>query len=328
MHVLIIGAAGMVGRKLSAALIKAGQVGGKGIARLTLADVITPETLAFSGAVEAVATDLSAPGAAAALVASRPDLMFDLAAIVSGEAEADFDKGYRINLDGTRFLLDAIRQEGLTAPYKPRVVFTSSIAVFGAPFPEAIGDEFFSTPLTSYGTQKAISELLLNDYSRRGFLDGVGIRLPTIVIRPGKPNLAASGFFSNILREPLVGQEAVLPVSREVRHWFASPRAAVGFLIHAAELDTSLLGWRRTLSVPGLSATVGEEIEALRRIAGDKAVGLIREVPDQKIISMVAGWPRNFDAKRAIGLGFKAESSMDEIIRIHIEDELGGKIGG
>ena len=328
MHVLIIGAAGMVGRKLSAALIKAGQVGGKGIARLTLADVITPETLAFSGAVEAVATDLSAPGAAAALVASRPDLIFHLAAIVSGEAEADFDKGYRINLDGTRFLLEAIRQEGLTAPYKPRVVFTSSIAVFGAPFPEAIGDEFFSTPLTSYGTQKAIGELLLNDYSRRGFLDGVGIRLPTIVIRPGKPNLAASGFFSNILREPLVGQEAVLPVSREVRHWFASPRAGVGFLIHAAELDTSLLGWRRTLSVPGLSATVGEEIEALRRIAGDKAVGLIREVPDQKIISMVAGWPRNFDAKRAIGLGFKAESSMDEIIRIHIEDELGGKIGG
>lgn len=328
MHILIIGAAGMVGRKLSAGLVKAGQVGGKQISRLTLADVIRPEATNFSGASEQVAVDISAPGVAAGLVASRPDLIFHLAAIVSGEAEADFDKGYRINLDGTRFLLEAIRQEGLKAPYKPRVVFTSSIAVFGAPFPEAIGDEFFSTPLTSYGTQKAIGELLLNDYSRRGFLDGVGIRLPTIVIRPGKPNLAASGFFSNILREPLVGQEAVLPVSREVRHWFASPRAAVGFLIHAAELDTSLLGWRRTLSVPGLSATVGEEIEALRRIAGDKAVGLIREVPDQKIIGMVAGWPRNFDAKRAIGLGFKAESSMDEIIRIHIEDELGGKIGG
>jgi len=328
MHVLIIGAAGMVGRKLSAALVKAGQVGGQQISRLTLADVIRPEAPAFSGASEQVAIDISAPGGTAGLVASRPDLIFHLAAIVSGEAEADFDKGYRINLDGTRFLLEAIRQEGLKAPYKPRVVFTSSIAVFGAPFPEAIGDEFFSTPLTSYGTQKAIGELLLNDYSRRGFLDGVGIRLPTIVIRPGKPNLAASGFFSNILREPLVGQEAVLPVSREVRHWFASPRAAVGFLIHAAELDTSLLGWRRTLSAPGLSATVGEEIEALRRIAGDKAIGLIREVPDQKIIGIVAGWPRNFDTKRAIGLGFRAESSMDEIIGIHIEDELGGKIGG
>ena len=328
MHILIVGAAGMVGRKLSAALAMAGQVGGTAISRLTLADVVKPEAPAFAGEVEAIAADLSAPGAAAALVASRPDLIFHLAAIVSGEAEADFNKGYRINLDGTRFLLEAIRQEGLRERYFPRLVFTSSIAVFGAPFPEAIGDEFFATPLTSYGTQKAIGELLLNDYSRRGFLDGIGIRLPTIVVRPGKPNLAASGFFSNILREPLVGQEAVLPVSREVRHWFASPRAAVGFLIHAAELDTGLLGWRRTLSVPGLSATVGEEIEALRRIAGDRAAGLIREVPDERIMSMVAGWPRNFDAKRAIGLGFKAESSVDEIIRIHIEDELGGKIGG
>jgi nucleoside-diphosphate-sugar epimerase len=207
-------------------------------------------------------------------------------------------------------------------------VFTSSIAVFGAPFPEAIGDEFLNAPLTSYGTQKAICELLINDYSRRGFLDGVGIRLPTIVIRPGKPNLAASGFFSNILREPLVGIEAVLPVDPDVRHWFASPRAAVGFLTRAAEMDTAPLGWRRTLSVPGLSATVGEEIEALRRVAGDKAVKLIKDVPDAKIRAMVAGWPRNFAAKRAEGLGFKAESNFDEIIRIHIEDELAGKIGG
>lgn len=328
MHILIIGAAGMVGRKLTAALAGAGQLAARPIARLTLADVVRPEPVAFGGAAETVAADLSAPGAAAALVASRPDAIFHLAAIVSGEAEADFDKGYRINLDGTRLLLEAIRQEGLKAPYRPRLVFTSSIAVFGAPFPEAIGDEFFSTPLTSYGTQKAIGELLLNDYSRRGFVDGVGIRLPTIVIRPGRPNLAASGFFSNILREPLVGAEAVLPVNREVRHWFASPRAAVGFLIHAAELDTKLLGWRRSLSVPGLSATVGEEIEALRRVAGDRAVRLIREVPDEKIIAMVGGWPRNFDAKRAVALGFVAETSMDEIIRAHIEDELGGKIGG
>jgi D-erythronate 2-dehydrogenase len=199
--------------------------------------------------------------------------------------------------------------------------------VFGAPFPEAIGDEFFSTPLTSYGTQKAIGELLLNDYSRKGFVDGVGIRLPTIVVRPGKPNLAASGFFSNILREPLNGQEAVLPVSKDVRHWFASPRAAVGFLLHAATMDSSKLGWRRTVSAPGLSATVAEEIEALRRVAGDKAVKLIREEPNPTIVKIVEGWPRNFDAKRALSLGFEAESSMDEIIRAHVEDELGGKIG-
>ena len=327
MHILVIGAAGMVGRKLIAAVVKTGEVGGKPVERLTLVDVVAPSAPAgFAGAVETLAVDLSAPGIAATVVAKRPDLIFHLAAIVSGEAEADFDKGYRINLDGTRFLLEAIRQEGLKAPYLPRLVFTSSIAVFGAPFPEAIGDEFFSTPLTSYGTQKAIGELLLNDYSRKGFVDGVGIRLPTIVVRPGKPNLAASGFFSNILREPLNGQEAVLPVSRDVRHWFASPRAAVGFLLHAATMDSSLLGWRRTVSAPGLSATVAEEIEALRRAAGDKAVKLIREVPDATIIRIVGGWARNFDAKRALSLGFKAEASMDEIIRVHIEDELGGSV--
>ena len=328
MHILIIGAAGMIGRKLTSALLKSGQVGGKAISKFTLTDVVEPAKIAFNGDVTTVVSDVSLPGEAAKLIASRPDLIFHLAAIVSGEAESDFDKGYRINMDGMRFLLEAIRQEGLRAPYLPRLVFTSSIAVFGAPFPEAIGDEFFNTPLTSYGTQKAICELLLNDYSRKGFVDGVGIRLPTITIRPGKPNAAASGFFSNILREPLVGQEAVLPVSKDVRHWFASPRAAIGFLTHAAELDTTKLGWRRTLSVPGLSTTVGEEIEALRRVAGDKAVSLIKDVLDPKIISMVAGWPRNFDARRAISLGFKAEQSFDEIIRIHIEDELGGKIGG
>ena len=329
MHILVIGAAGMVGRKLTEALAREGELGGKPIERFTLADVVAAgKPAGFAGSVESVAADLSAPGVAASLVAKRPDLIFHLAAIVSGEAEADFEKGYRINLDGTRLLLEAIRLEGQKSPYVPRLVFTSSIAVFGAPFPDAIGDEFFSTPLTSYGTQKAIGELLLNDYSRKGFVDGIGIRLPTIVVRPGRPNAAASGFFSNILREPLVGQEAVLPVSRDVRHWFASPRAAVGFLKHAATMDSSLLGWRRTVSAPGLSATVGEEIEALRRIPGDKAVALIRDEPNETITRIVAGWPRNFDAKRALSLGFVAERDFDEILRAHIEDELGGRIGG
>jgi D-erythronate 2-dehydrogenase len=327
MHILIIGAAGMVGRKLTQALVAAGSVGGRSIERLTLADVVAAETPKFVGKVETLAADLSAPGVAASLIARRPDLIFHLAAIVSGEAEADFEKGYRINLDGTRALLEAIRLEGAKAPYMPRLVFSSSIAVFGAPFPEAIGDEYFTTPLTSYGTQKAISELLLNDYSRKGFVDGVGIRLPTIVVRPGKPNAAASGFFSNILREPLSGQDAVLPVSRDVRHWFASPRAAIGFLLHAATIDTARLGWRRTVTAPGLSATVGEEIEALRRVAGDKAVRLIREEPNETIVQIVAGWARNFDAKRGASLGFVAETSMDQIIRAHIDDELGGRIG-
>ena len=318
----------MVGRKLTEALVRTSEVGGKAITRLTLADVVAAQVPKTSFAVETLAVDLSAPGVAATLIGKRPDLIFHLAAIVSGEAEADFEKGYRINLDGTRYLLDAIRLESAKSPYLPRLVFTSSIAVFGAPFPEAIGDEFFTTPLTSYGTQKAIGELLLNDYSRKGFVDGVGIRLPTIVVRPGKPNLAASGFFSNILREPLSGQEAVLPVSKDVRHWFASPRAAVGFLLHAATIDASRLGWRRSLNAPGLSATVGDEIEALRRVAGDKAVKLIRDEPNETIIRIVGGWARNFDTKRALSLGFKAESSMDEIIRAHVEDELGGRIGG
>jgi nucleoside-diphosphate-sugar epimerase len=326
MHVLIIGAAGMIGRKLTDALVKQGRIGVRDVARLTLADVVAPLPVNFRGPVRTQASDLSAPGAAEALVADRPDLIFDLAAIVSGEAEADFEKGYRVNLDGTRALFEAIRRQGQGTAYGPRVVFTSSIAVFGAPFPEAIDDEWFTTPLTSYGTQKAIDELLLADYSRKGFFDGVGIRLPTIVVRPGKPNAAASGFFSGILREPLAGMEAVLPVPRDVRHWFASPRAAVGYLLHAAALETGQLGARRNLTMPGLSATVAEEIEALRRAAGERAVALIREQPDETIMRIVAGWPRNFDAGRALALGFAPDKSFDDIVRGHIEDELGGKV--
>jgi nucleoside-diphosphate-sugar epimerase len=323
MHVLIIGAAGMVGRKLAARLAADGGIGDAALSRLTLADVVTPQAPETSAEVVALGADISEPGVAERLVADRPDLVYHLAAIVSGEAEADFEKGYRINLDGTRYLFEAIRKVG--QPYRPRVVFTSSIAVFGAPFPERIGDEYLLAPLTSYGTQKAIGELLLADYSRRGFLDGIGLRLPTICVRPGKPNKAASGFFSNILREPLNGEEAVLPVSEDVRHWFASPRAAVGFLIQAATLDLARLGTRRSITLPGLSATVGEEIEALRRVAGDRAVGLIRREPDPVIERIVAGWPPDFEPRRAHELGFRAESSFDEIIRAHIEDELGGK---
>jgi len=327
MHILIIGAAGMVGRKLTERLVADGRLGNSEVTALTLADVIDPPAPAgFKGETRTVAVDISKAGEVDKLVASRPDAIFHLAAIVSGEAEADFNKGYAINLDGTRFLFDAVRLENGKSHYKPRLVFSSSIAVFGAPFPEKIGDEFFTTPLTSYGTQKAIGELLLSDYSRRGFFDGIGIRLPTICIRPGKPNKAASGFFSNILREPLVGQEAVLPVSEDVRHWHASPRSAVGFLLHAATMDLEQLGWRRNLSMPGLSATVGEQIEALRRVAGEKAVKLIRREPDPMIMKIVSGWARDFDTSRAASLGFTAEQSFDEIIRVHVNDELGGKI--
>ena len=258
--------------------------------------------------------------------AGKPDLVFHLAAIVSGEAEADFDKGYRINLDATRMMFDAIRAANAADGYCPRVVLASSIAVFGAPFPDRIRDEFLATPLTSYGTQKAIAELLLSDYSRRGFFDGIGLRLPTICVRPGRPNRAASGFFSNIIREPLVGEEAVLPVGDDVRHWHASPRSAVGFFRRAAEMDLSALGPRRNLTMPGVSATVGEQIAALERVAGPKAVALIRREPDPAIERIVSGWPRDFDARRALALGLSAETSFDEIVRVHIEDELDGRV--
>lgn len=326
MKVLVIGAAGMVGRKLVAALLADGHVGGRAVESLTLADVVVPDAPATSIPVTTAAVDLSVPDVAGRLIADRPDLIFHLAAIVSGEAEADFEKGYRINLDGTRYLLEAIRLTGQAAQYRPRLVFTSSIAVFGEPLPEVIGDTHEHTPLTSYGTQKAICELLLADYTRRGFLDGVGIRLPTIAVRPGKPNKAASGFFSGIIREPLTGQEALLPVAETMRHWFASPRAAVGFLLHAAALDTAALGNQRNLTMPGLAATVGEQIAALGRVAGPKATALIRRQPDETIARIVAGWPQAFDASRARSLGFAGETSFDDIIRIHIEDELGGMI--
>jgi nucleoside-diphosphate-sugar epimerase len=320
---LITGAAGMVGRKLTERLIADKGLNGKPVDRLTLVDVTAPTAPAgFSGKVDAYAADVSAPETAGKLVASRPDAIFHLAAVVSGEAEMDFEKGYRINLDGMRYLLEAIRASGT----HPKVVFTSSIAVFGAPFPDAIYDEFHHTPLTSYGTQKGVCELLLADYTRKGFLDGVGIRLPTICVRPGTPNKAASGFFSNIIREPLAGKEAVLPVQESVMHWHASPRSAAGFLVHAASLTREQLGARINLTMPGVACTVGEQIAALRRVAGDKVVARIRHETDPMIMKIVSGWPTRFDAKRARALGFKVEDSFDEIIRVHIDDELGGKI--
>ena len=327
MHILVIGAAGMVGRKLAQRLTRDGELQGQQITAMTLADVVAAEPpVGFTGKVTIETVDLSEPAASEKLIAGRPDVIFHLAAIVSGEAELDFEKGYQINLDGTRYLFEAIRHAHMADGYRPRVVFTSSIAVVGAPLPYPIPDEFHTTPLTSYGTQKAICELLLSDYSRKGFFDGIGIRLPTICIRPGEPNKAASGFFSNILREPLVGQEAILPVTEDVRHWHASPRSAVGFLIHGANMDLEQVGPRRNLAMPGLSATVGEQIEALRRVAGDKAVKLIRHEPDEMIMRICAGWAPGFEATRARALGFTAESSFDEIIKVHIEDELGGKL--
>jgi nucleoside-diphosphate-sugar epimerase len=328
MHVVVVGAAGMIGRKLTQNLAKNPLDDGSRVSRFTLADVVPPDApVEFDGQVDTVALDLSGQGAAVRLLKEKPDLIFHLAAIVSGEAEADFDKGYRVNLDGTRALLEAIRHEHDRSGWCPRFVYASSNAVVGGSFPEVIPDDYILTPQTSYGTQKVIGELLLADYARRGFLQGIGLRLPTICVRPGKPNRAASGFFSGIIREPLMGQEALLPVPDDTRHWMTSPRSAVGFLRHAATLETARLGERPNLSMPALSVTVGEQIAALEKIAGPNVVALIRREPDPVIARIVQGWARAFDPQRALSLGFAAENSFEQIIRAHIEDELDGRIG-
>lgn len=319
MKLLIIGAAGMVGRRLAENILKTGKLGDKPVDALTAFDVFPADLSSTDAiAVKVLSGDIADRATVDGLVADRPDVIFHLAAIVSGEAEADFDKGYAINMDGTRHLFEAIRAQG--PDYHPRVVYTSSIAVFGAPFEEKITDTFITAPMTSYGAQKMIGELLLNDYSRKGFFDGVGIRLPTIVVRPGKPNKAASGFFSGIIREPLAGMDAELPVEDDVRHWFASPDAAVGFLLHAATMDTAQLGVRRCLTMPGLSLTISEVLDALREVAGADAVARVKRVPNETIRTIVAGWPTDFSPERALAAGFTADPDFQSIIRAHIRD--------
>jgi len=314
MHILITGAAGMLGARLSGLLARRGSLNGRPIRQLTLTDVALPAAPPFAGPVTCLALDLANPLVASDLIAPRPDVIFHLAAIVSSQAEADFDFGTAVNFDGTRALFQAIR----AAAHTPRVVFASSTAVFGTPFPDRIPDDFHATPRSSYGTQKAMSELLLNDFTRRGWLDGIALRLPTICIRPGAPNRAASGFYSSILREPLAGKPANLPVPDTVRHWFASPGTAVGFFEHAACLDTAALGPNRILNMPGLSATVAEQIEALRRVAGQAAVNLITRTPDPAIAAIVSTWPQDFAPIRAVGLGFSADQSFEQIIAAHL----------
>jgi nucleoside-diphosphate-sugar epimerase len=320
-RVLIIGGGGMIGQKLNARLNATGLPRHQNLS-VTLFDMgFAP---GVSGDSTEVIGNVTDAGAMENLAAQKFDIIFHLASIVSGEAEADFEKGWYTNMLPMWAFLEALRKEhdASGGSYVPRVVFTSSIAVFGGPYPEKISDEFLSAPQTSYGAQKAACELMLTDFSRKGFVDGVSIRLPTICVRPGKPNLAASGFFSGIIREPLNGKEAILPVPDTVRHWHASPRSSAGFLTHAASMDLNRLEGRRALNMPGFSCTVAEQIEALRRVAGQGTVDLIKVAPDETIGRIVDGWPRNFHIDRALKLGFKAESSFDEIIQIYIEEDL------
>lgn len=326
MKILIIGAAGMVGSKLSRRLLEDQQLNGQALSKLTLVDLSEPDPPGYDEnstalSVSCVQADLTTQQTAATLLEDKPDIIYHLAAVVSGEAESDMRKGYSVNVDGMRQLLEAIRELHEIDGYTPKLIFTSSIAVYGAPFPTPIHDEFHLTPLTSYGTQKAICELMLADFSRKAIIQGLGLRLPTICVRPGKPNKAASSFFSNIIREPVNGQQAILPVEPDVRHWFASPRTAVDFLCHAASLDRALVGTQCNMNLPGLCATVGEQIDALTRVAGADAARLIISKPDPVIKEIVDNWPQSFDAKQAMQLGFKAEKTFDELIHVYLEDD-------
>ena len=329
MKILITGGGGMLGQKLIAGLAKVGSLNGKKIESISVVDAYKQSQAldGFAFKITSKIVDITDRAECDAMIAEKPDVIFHLAAIVSGEAESDFEKGYRVNVDGMRNLFEAIRL--ISNDYCPRVVFTSSVAVYGGPYLEVADDNFILQPATSYGVQKAIGELLLNDYSRRGFFDGVGLRIPTLCVRPGLPNSAASGVFSNIIREPLMGIEATLTAGKDASMIFTSPRSAVGFLIHAAQMDTSGLGARRSLMMPGIYATLGDEIDALRRVAGDKIVGFIKEEIDPFVQEMLKSWnfPK-FDAKRARSLGFTCEDSFDELIKTHIADELGGQIPG
>ena len=319
--ILILGGGGMIGQKLISKLLN------EGLAPYRELDIVAfdlgfaPDALA---GVQNIRGSLTDEAALRQLCAQRPDVVFHLASIVSGEAAENFDKGWDINMFPTWTLLQALRAEHLASKgvYVPRVIFTSSIAVFGGPFEGEISDNFLSAPQTSYGSQKAICELMLSDFSRKGFVDGLSLRLPTICVRPGKPNLAASSFFSGIIREPINGETAYLPVDDQVQHWFASPKAAAAFLTHAATLESAALMRRRALNLPGVSCTVAEQIESLRRVVGQKAVDLIISRPDPLVERIVSGWPRAFDPKRAIALGFCADVDFDAIIQTYLDEDF------
>jgi nucleoside-diphosphate-sugar epimerase len=318
MRIVITGGCGFLGRRLALLLLEKGTAHGP-VDELVLFDN-APSALPLPDdkRVSVVTGDIADRATVAKLIAPGTDAIFHLAAIVSGQAEADTDLGYRVNLDGTRAVLDACRALGSA----PKLIFASSLAVYGGALPPSVGDDTALTPQSSYGTQKAIGELLVNDYSRKGFVDGRALRLPTVVVRPGLPNRAASTFASSIIREPLCGKDAVCPVSPDTVMALASPRRIVASLAHALDIPSEAIGQHRTLQLPGYSVSVGEMAEALRRAAGDNAYKRIAWRPDATIQAIVGSWPRQLAAPRAEALGFQPDAGIDEAVRFFIEDDL------
>ncbi|HEY4032191.1 MAG TPA: D-erythronate dehydrogenase [Caulobacteraceae bacterium] len=317
MNILITGGAGFLGQRLARRLLADGQIGGQPVERIVLVDQVAGPDFG-ERRVRAVAADITDPEALGELVGPQVDLVFHLAAVVSGAAEADFDLGMRVNLDASRWLLELCRRAGRT----PRVVFTSSVAVYGGTLPPRVADDTPLNPRSSYGTQKAIGELLLADYTRKGFVDGRILRLPTISVRPGAPNKAASSFASGLIREPLNGAPTVCPVGLDLKLWLLSPRRAVDSLIAGAALPAEALGERRALNLPGLSVSVGEMIAALERAGGKGAVDLIRHERDPAVEAIVGSWPAAWDNRRAEALGLRPDPDFDAIVRAYVEDEL------
>jgi D-erythronate 2-dehydrogenase len=318
MRMLITGGCGFLGRRLALYLLEHGSSVGP-VDELVLFDNASSALpLPEDPRLRQIVGDIVDRDTVGWLLAPGAAVVFHLAAVVSGQAEADPDLGYRVNLDGTRAVLDACRALGTC----PRLVFASSLAVYGGVLPPIVGDETPLAPQTSYGTQKAIGELLVGDYSRKGFIDGRALRLPTVVVRPGRPNRAASSFASSIIREPLAGREAVCPVSPDLIMALASPRRVVAALHRAHELPGSAFGANRSLQLPGFSVAVGDMVEAVRRAGGASANARIRWQRDPAIEAIVAGWPKALAAARATALGFAADADIDEAVRAFIEDDL------
>ena len=318
MDILITGAAGFLGRQLTRALLARGTILLDGIERPFERIVCfdTVEGPVSDPRVRNVAGSIVDAATVDALVGPQTGVVAHLAAVVSGTAEADFDLGMRVNVDGTRHLLEACR----AARTCPRVLFSSSIAVFGGDLPPVVTDATTPTPQGSYGVQKLICEQLVQDYTRKGFVDGRSVRVPTVVVRPGAPNGAASGFASGILREPLAGREAILPVDPSTEMWLASPRAVTRMLLHALALPAEAWGWNRSLNLPGLVASMRDELEALRRVGGDAAVALVREQPEPAVRALVRTWAGRFETPRALAMGFVADADVDAVVRAYVED--------